>query len=533
MSPTILKLHDRCLLCDRPLKSQKSRIRGYGPNCWLKIRQSGKSESPSHRIESKKNEIRELSKFHGHNPSQIDSFTVSSSVNKVKKSPIPLYKNKEYLKEEFLKKGRSIGDIARSLRVSHATVRTYLIKYGLYEMPTSPTLQSYKSTARCFDDGWLKKAYLEDKLTISEIARICGERRSTIRKRLKQLNIYKKPQLPSTFDLYNDTEWLRKKYIEENWSITQIAYHCGVSRRAIQKRLHKFGIFKRELPEGGELSQSLFDLGTEWEFLAFEVIIQALDQSIIDSVKIKKKEEVGTNKKIEPDFSFSMAGKVIVGEVKLTIGAIQDKDLDYLLALQYDQFWLWVAFSHMTLTEMKKIILRQLKERTDRRNALEELERKLHVIVGIEGMIHLLNLNVSSKQAAYWNRLLTEIEKEHQRALKVNEELKSSMRVIHWRKEQIKYLSSALKRHPGSLKVILSINDLRYQSIRLLLLEKPEVLVKLAAKTCFSKNELHETLLEHGLQYTPHGAYKLAKKFVDVGIRKEKKIQKKIIFCFH
>ena len=34
-----LKQHEKCLLCERPLKSVKSRIEGYGPVC-LKKRQT-------------------------------------------------------------------------------------------------------------------------------------------------------------------------------------------------------------------------------------------------------------------------------------------------------------------------------------------------------------------------------------------------------------------------------------------------------------------------------------------------------------
>lgn len=58
--------------------------------------------------------------------------------------------------------------------------------------------------------------------------------------------------------LYHNKEWLRQKYIDENMSINQIAAFCGVTFEAVRKFLVKFNIPRRE-------KGNPFERGNAWK----------------------------------------------------------------------------------------------------------------------------------------------------------------------------------------------------------------------------------------------------------------------------
>jgi transposase len=45
---------------------------------------------------------------------------------------------------------------------------------------------------------------------------------------------------------YRDREWLEEKYIEQEWSTTDIAKFCEVSHKTICRWMHKFNISVRD-----------------------------------------------------------------------------------------------------------------------------------------------------------------------------------------------------------------------------------------------------------------------------------------------
>lgn len=52
---------------------------------------------------------------------------------------------------------------------------------------------------------------------------------------------------------YKNKDWLRRKYVDEEWTTTQIAEYCGVSHKTISRYLERFGIPTRG-PQEAQLS---------------------------------------------------------------------------------------------------------------------------------------------------------------------------------------------------------------------------------------------------------------------------------------
>ncbi len=73
---------------------------------------------------------------------------------------------------------------------------------------------------------------------------------------------------------------------------------------------------KKNLLESCKLSQGLFDLGMEWECPTLELMMQALNQNLIDSVKFKKKEQVGRSELSH------VSGRGIVRNVRAQVGKL-------------------------------------------------------------------------------------------------------------------------------------------------------------------------------------------------------------------
>lgn len=98
----------------------------------------------------------------------------------------------------------------------------------------------------CKDKYYLKRKYLGENLTPVEIAKECGVSPRTIYSSLKENGLFIQGyNFREDNRAYRDKEWLQKRYIEENRSVTEIACECGVSTYTISDWLKRHGIRKR------------------------------------------------------------------------------------------------------------------------------------------------------------------------------------------------------------------------------------------------------------------------------------------------
>lgn len=94
---------------------------------------------------------------------------------------------------------------------------------------------------------WLREKYVDEELTMRQIADICGCSHPTILKHLKMFNIDTRTEGGVYQDgKHEDEEWLRQKYIKEEKSGIEMARKCKVEHDVIYRRLRKYGIEIRE-----------------------------------------------------------------------------------------------------------------------------------------------------------------------------------------------------------------------------------------------------------------------------------------------
>ncbi|KPJ63789.1 hypothetical protein AMJ44_14010 [candidate division WOR-1 bacterium DG_54_3] len=100
--------------------------------------------------------------------------------------------------------------------------------------------------------NWLYQKYEIEKLGAPEIARLCQCGDSVIYNWLNRFKIPRRNRSDAHFvtPVRNLTvAWLRKKYIDENLSCSDIAKISNCSRSSISRRLGKFGIPKKIIPK--------------------------------------------------------------------------------------------------------------------------------------------------------------------------------------------------------------------------------------------------------------------------------------------
>lgn len=83
------------------------------------------------------------------------------------------------------------------------------------------------------DEEWLHDQYVNKHKSRTEIADLCGVKRTTIGNWIRKFGIKRK---------YRDKEWLREQYVEKEKSQTEIAESCEVTRHAIGNAIRKYEI---------------------------------------------------------------------------------------------------------------------------------------------------------------------------------------------------------------------------------------------------------------------------------------------------
>ncbi len=105
---------------------------------------------------------------------------------------------------------------------------------------------------------WLEDKYLGKQLSTIQIAKLCECSKTTIMNQIKNFNISIRSHSEANHlrykreiknDKYCDKKWLKNKYLREKLSTTQISKLCGVSNRTILDWLYKSDIPIRNIGE--------------------------------------------------------------------------------------------------------------------------------------------------------------------------------------------------------------------------------------------------------------------------------------------
>ncbi len=90
------------------------------------------------------------------------------------------------------------------------------------------------------DKEWLKKQYIDNEMTQREIGELCGVSYCSITNAMKRLGIPARPCNQERFKV--DKEWLEREYLEKRKSQKEIADICGVSQGTISNRMRQLSI---------------------------------------------------------------------------------------------------------------------------------------------------------------------------------------------------------------------------------------------------------------------------------------------------
>lgn len=115
---------------------------------------------------------------------------------------IKLYQNKEWLEKEYLEEGLSTYQIAKFCRVSSHSIQYWLTKFNILIRSHSEATSLYHKkrigNRKYNNKDWLHDQYLRKKLSIYQIAKLCGVNYQIIRYWLIKYNIPRRSYSEST-----------------------------------------------------------------------------------------------------------------------------------------------------------------------------------------------------------------------------------------------------------------------------------------------------------------------------------------------
>ena len=144
-----------------------------------------------------------------------------------------IHLDKAVLQRLCVKEGKSSKEVAAVLSCSSVTVRERCKEFGI-------PLKA-QQLARITKDK-LQKCYVSEGKSTREVAKVLGCSPETVRMRCKQFGIPMRK--PSRDGLKIDKSVLKRLYLTEDKSMTDIAGICGCSIATISNRLKGFGLTK-------------------------------------------------------------------------------------------------------------------------------------------------------------------------------------------------------------------------------------------------------------------------------------------------
>jgi len=146
--------------------------------------------------------------------------------------------SKEFLEEEYVKKGRKTQDIADEFGCHSCTICEKLKKYGIKQRHSQ---KKYYITKK-----FLEERYLKEEKSCKKIAKEIGCNEEIVRLNLIMYGIDRRlGDFEKIYDI--PEEFLRKEYVENKRSCKDMADEIGCSRVTVSDSLKKYDIKLREM----------------------------------------------------------------------------------------------------------------------------------------------------------------------------------------------------------------------------------------------------------------------------------------------
>lgn len=117
-----------------------------------------------------------------------------------------------------------------------------------------PYQLKYRDTL--YSEEWVREQYLEKGKSTVEIAKEIDCNRTAVNGALKKFGITARGKI-SKYDLLRDKEWLKKKYVDEQLTLEEIAEITGSTRGNVGCHLNTMGITLRSISESRLMSDKV------------------------------------------------------------------------------------------------------------------------------------------------------------------------------------------------------------------------------------------------------------------------------------
>ena len=166
-------------------------------------------------------------------------------------SPTPdkRLKDEDWLREQYVERERPATDIADACGCGATTVRRWMDKHKIETRGPGPAVPD----GRLKDENWLREQYIKRGRKTADIADVCECDTSTVRRWLHKHDFrIREPDRVADARL-KDAQWLREQYVERGRSTADIASECACHPTTVSRWLKKHGIeTQRDGPQPGE-----------------------------------------------------------------------------------------------------------------------------------------------------------------------------------------------------------------------------------------------------------------------------------------
>ena len=191
----------------------------------------------------------DIAALYGCRPGTIEKAASTHGLHREPLKPIrgnqKPYEDPDILRRMYIDEQKTMTEMGKILGCSGDTIRVNLKKHNIPLRPHTPQ--------RPLIDVDLKDLYINQKLSSTEIAKLYNVSHRTVLSELKRQNIQTRSLSESQFAFKNlqrnvlldNPEWLYEEYVVKRRSATDIAQEVQHSARVVKKALKSFGIHVR------------------------------------------------------------------------------------------------------------------------------------------------------------------------------------------------------------------------------------------------------------------------------------------------
>lgn len=198
------------------------------------------------------------------------------------------YRDKDWLRKKIHDENKLLSEIANQCGVGVGTITRWRKRHGIDGRSNEET-QRLLVDNRLRDENWMREKYIDEEKDITDISQICSIGRGTVFRWLDRHGIERRQKGSNPFVDYtilNDSQFLYKKYVKENCTLTDIAEEANCCKGTVSKFLKRHGI---EVDDRGSVNgkrngnynhgnyeQNRY-FGENWEEIRKKIIIERDD----------------------------------------------------------------------------------------------------------------------------------------------------------------------------------------------------------------------------------------------------------------